>query len=660
MKEIHRKVCWLLLSFLVLYSGANSGSALQVIDLKTPPLEVGRFQKFEISFNLDKSFDNPFDSEQIDICAVFTRPDGQTDRIFAFYTQDFQFRETPVRIQKRDGSERDWPLREYIPSSGNYWQARYTPTMTGKFLYHLEVGSDKGEARHPESGELEFNCLPSDRKGFIRPDPDNYHYLRFDDGSSYFGIGFNSINTMGSCIQGRVRIFDILKKSTPFGANIAQIDLGQGDYLEWSKISQRGFPYYDAYEGLGRYNLQVASQIDSAINLAEDLGVYLRFTFYHWADFTPELYFAENTPGFQHNPYSQQNGGPCRRPIDFLSNPRALRYQEQLLRYIVARWGYSPNIMCWEFWGEVENLELENPALYDENTVIRWHQKFTDYLHKYNPNHMVSTSFQNVKKSLNLFRQVDCDVVTFHKYTSTTLERPFEIVDNMMEQFGILKEFRKPIMPEEFSQSSYDNFGPVLNLPYDENGIHLHQQLWASLMVGGAICAMHWDWQEYIDRYNLYYHCKGITNFLKNEDLSEYQYSGETKVSVRCSNKNLRYIAVDIPSREVKQREGKRPRPYFSQQEVPEARALGLVGESRALVWVYDQGSSFIADNLSDSLNDVTLIIESLSQGIYSIEYWDTMEGSVISTGEAEVINGQLTLNLPSFHRDLALKIRHQ
>ena len=39
--------------------------------------------------------------------------------------------------------------------------------------------------------------------------------------------------------------------------------------------------------------------------------------------------------------------------MEFATNPDAQRLWEQKLRYIAARWGYSTNLFCWEWWNEV-------------------------------------------------------------------------------------------------------------------------------------------------------------------------------------------------------------------------------------------------------------------------------------------------------------------
>ena len=54
------------------------------------------------------------------------------------------------------------------------------------------------------------------------------------------------------------------------------------------------------------------------------------------------------------NPYNARNGGPCASPDDFWTDERARTLYKQRLRYILARWGHSPQVFAWEFWNEVQ------------------------------------------------------------------------------------------------------------------------------------------------------------------------------------------------------------------------------------------------------------------------------------------------------------------
>ena len=60
-----------------------------------------------------------------------------------------------------------------------------------------------------------------------------------------------------------------------------------------------------------------------------------------YGEFTEGGYFNEGC--WVSNPYNAKNGGPCATPGRLLDQPaRPASLYKQRLRYLIARWGYSP------------------------------------------------------------------------------------------------------------------------------------------------------------------------------------------------------------------------------------------------------------------------------------------------------------------------------
>ncbi len=57
---------------------------------------------------------------------------------------------------------------------------------------------------------------------------------------------------------------------------------------------------------------------------------------------------------FGDSPCNIKNGGPLEKLIDYFTNPKAQKANYDRLRYLVARYGYSPNVFVWELWNEVD------------------------------------------------------------------------------------------------------------------------------------------------------------------------------------------------------------------------------------------------------------------------------------------------------------------
>jgi len=640
------------LSFILICIVTISGSSaysLEVTRLKFNTKEIGRYQKLQIDFALDQEFRNPYNPEEIQIEAVFTAPSGTIHRYPAFYIIDHQMRLITVQGEKAGRGKITVDLRKYEPQGDGYWQIRFAPDEEGLWRLLIEIKAGNKVTVYPAESLLSFDCLPSGEPGFLNPDPQNNHYLRFDDGSFFFGIGFNAVNTMGACMDGEVRSMEVMQKMRAQGGNMLQIDLCQGDYLEWTAEKRPLHPYYQAYQNLGWYNQQVASQIDRAVTLAESLGVYLRFSFFHWADFGENP--ADGAPGFSANPYWSRNGGPCRQADQFFTDKTAWEYQKKLFRYILARWGYSTHIICWELWNEVDNT-----LNYNVRIAGNWHKKTSDFLKSYDDNHIVTTSTASVYNALQLFSSFNSEIVTFHNYVSFEEEMPFNIVDNLQRNYKIMRPLNKPIIPGEFGYESQAGLGVLFQLATDSLGIDLHNQMWASLMMGFAATAMPWGWGSYIDRYNLYHHCTGIAKFTEGEDLGRMQSFAEDNLSLQCGERYLKYPAIDFPTPSEK-RNGRRSWGYYEKRSVPEVRVLGLISPDKALVWVQDQGSAWVNYEPLEQVEGVVLTVYGLDEGTVKIEYWNTFRGVIINTAAGEVRGGKLQLPLPAFKHDLAVKI---
>ena len=640
-----------LLTVCVCLTVSVAAYSLEVRDVQISDEMPGLYNKIEFTFNLDREFGNPFDPDEISVDLVITQPSGKVIRIPAFYTRDFEHKEFPVKVRTQRGDLKVVEIRRYEPLGEGYWKVQFAPQETGIHQYYLAISQEGEQFRHPTSGQMTFEGVPSEKPGYLRVDPQNSHYLAFEDGTPFFGVGFNAVNTMGACGEGNIRSFTVMQKMAEQGGNTLQIDFCQGDWLEWTFEENRRFQYYQDYNGLGWYNLKVASDIDSAVALAEKLGIYLRVSFFHWADFNREP--ADGSPGFAKNPYWQRNGGPCRTPMDFFNSREAWEYQKKMFRYIIARWGYSPNIVCWELWNEVDGVPD-----FRAREVIEWHNKAFDYLKELDPNHLLTTSTIDyfVRKSFAEYCRED--LITYHFYVNFHNERPFNIIDNLIDANSSFQRFKKPVIAGEFGYSVEHGWGKTLELSPDSLGVDIHNQFWTSLMDGMAITAMPWGWETHIDRYDLYHHCRGLSKFIENEDLAKIKSYGDDNLEIDSDKRKLIFPEIRTPTREEKE-QGSRSRAVYHDKKVKNAQAFGLISEQRALVWVKDAGYAWVNFNPLQKVINVKLTVKNMTDGLVKIEYWDTFTGEITGTDTGTVKKGKIEIDLPEFYRDIALKIYH-
>ncbi|MGQ9779854.1 MAG: hypothetical protein ACUVRM_08270 [Bacillota bacterium] len=310
------------------------------------------------------------------------------------------------------------------------------------------------------------------------------------------------------------------------------------------------------------------------------------------------------------------NGGFLEEPAEFLTDPRAKDLFRRKLRYIVARWGYSPNLFSWEWFNEV-NLAT---GFADDALLVPWMEEMNAYLKSLDPyGHLVSNSFSSSIRGDEPHWTTDAvDYLQIHQYNQFNWSAIWHEYLRDVRRYST-----KPILIGEYGLQSR-----VL----DPQGIHFHEGLWAGLFVGAAGTGMLWWWDTYIEPNDLYYHFKGVSSFFRGERLPE----GRLKPA------RLTTSSEDL-------------------------QALGLIGESRALVWVrsvkynhrYFENQAFKVGPKKVVFPTVTGAVEipGLLSGTYTVERWDTITGKVVSRAEVRHQGGTFVLKLPRFDKDVAFKI---
>lgn len=91
----------------------SSHGPLKITELTVNSEKIGLYEKFEISFDLEGEWDNPFDPDQIKVDAHFYSPDGQKIIVPGFFYQDY-YQNLNKRLEKAG-----------IP----VWKIRFTPVM---------------------------------------------------------------------------------------------------------------------------------------------------------------------------------------------------------------------------------------------------------------------------------------------------------------------------------------------------------------------------------------------------------------------------------------------------------------------------------------------------------------------------------------------------
>jgi hypothetical protein len=558
------------------YSAHNFDSAA-TLALQSPAQPALRLCPIELAIHLGIDIVNPYDPEEIDLRMTFTSPSGEETQVPAFWT-----------LHQSDPKQSGWRVR-FTPAVAGDWRAAAT-AITAQAAF--------------TSNAITFTVSPRSAPGFVRLHPANPRYLAFDAGATFFPIGVNLAWWRDDAMRDYTRWLDALHAN---GANAARVWMASWAFgIEWSDT------------GIGNYNNRQhrAHWLDEVFRMAEQRGIYLVISL------LPDRDFRDDEVGhWRDNPYNAANGGMAQRPQAFVSDERAKSMFKRRLRYIAARWGYSPNLLAWEWWNEAELTRIETPAL------MPWLKEMTAHLRQFDVNHHLVTTSYAGNGDDDVWRMPEIDLMQRHEYSEAPkwfkpIEGGFRLTPNA------------PAKPLLFGEFGYSPHGETPD-PASALGIHLRNALWASAFNGFASTAMYWWWDTLIDPAQLWPAFKGISTFLRNEDVATY-----------------------------------RAAPAIS--STPKAIAMALRQDERALLWLrnaqFDQSNANYKRLMSEStgerfdftldpLSDVRVQINGLHDGTYRVQWSDPASGAAIAEMQVVAQGGRLIVQAPAFTSDITAKV---
>ena len=160
---------------LFLFSFAVPATAEHKIAITCSSKEAGKYQKVEFTLDAPSSYTNCFDPDEVDLTVQVTTPSGRAVLVPAFWYQPYE--------RGREGG-RDWMYPSGLPR----WQARFAPQELGKYE---AIGLLKDARGTTKSQAVQFRCVPSGSKGFIRVSAKDPRFFEFTEGQPFFPIGQN-------------------------------------------------------------------------------------------------------------------------------------------------------------------------------------------------------------------------------------------------------------------------------------------------------------------------------------------------------------------------------------------------------------------------------------------------------------------------------------
>lgn len=457
-----------LLFILLFFIGFHSRASSQISQYTLLTTEPRQYEKMEWDITLICTWENPYLYPNIAVDMLFETPSGKSISLPCYY------------IAGASGE----------PS---HWRARFTPQEAGCYGYHI-ILSKANEQTHV-SDTSTFSVSSTFKRGFIHRNDD--WTFRFDNGERFRGIGENigwesRSNDDSKFFKAlhenpRFNYYDMLGKLASYGGNFFRTWMCSWNLpLEWKQVINTS-RYRNTTD---HFNPDAINRMDQLVELTDSLGVYFMLTLDHAGSYIG----AE----WEINSYNLKNGGPAASPEDFFRNPRAIVQYKSRLRYLVARWGYSPSIAAWEFFNEIDNVMYAGDADHPikDEIIVAWHDEMSRYLKSIDPyGHMITTSISHREvQGLNSIESIDFNQKHIYKKT--------DAIPSALRQYS--SRFDKPYVIGEFA---YDwDWSKDFNLTAAEFDQDFKRGLWYGLFSPTPILPMTW-WWEFFDH-------RGTTSYI--------------------------------------------------------------------------------------------------------------------------------------------------
>ena len=552
------KIQHILFFVLLAFTQINGFSAPkpEIVNIRQRPDSVGLYEKLEISLELKCEFVNPFDPDEIDIQAVFTSPSGKKWNIPGFYNL----------------------------SRATLWKIRFSPNETGKWNYSVKVRDKNGETvRDGQS----FVAVRSSRKGPLQIAA-NKRYLRYSDGSDFYGVGLWYNDGYEGFGSGRVEAAE-LDNLKSLGVNF---------------ISTYITPLETWATGVGRYDQNIAGRLDELLQMLEERDMLLSLNLWFHSYLSETVWGGGNVRWYV-NPYKQVTEAK-----DFYSSDAAWKYQEKLYRYFIARWGYSRSLALWFIVDEINGTDGWVKG--DSLAASEWGRKVHNYLKTNDPYNRPTTGTRSggIKEFWHQGYQT-FDIAAREIYeaqgfpinkTSTIDSAAVNPLTSSYRNYASENQklwhgYGKPVINGEtgWAHTFYEPSMPGYLAMY-------HNALWVTLATGSAMTPFWWAHSRFI-----------------NDNVINSQITSIRKFTDQIPFSKL----TDITPAEVKCLRGD---------------AYGMKTNEVVFGWVVNSASDVAGEKIT---------VSSIKNGKYKLKIFHTWRGVFLEEKEVTVTDGNISFGPP-------------
>lgn len=373
---------------------------------------------------------------------------------------------------------------------------------------------------------------------------------------------------------------------------------------------------------VGTFSPSVVAFWDAFIEMAERHGLYLLLTPYD------TFWQAANWGRY---PYNAELGGPCQTTRDWLTARPCIEAQKNRWRFILDRWGGSPNIMAWDIMNEIDiwwDATADDIRAYIDEmaTFIREYET-----ERWGRAHMLTVSSAASVPEGELGRIIYnhplLDFANTHLYIGPAIKAPDDPIGAApMMAGGVALSLQAIDDNRPFFDSESGPIDRWIADPRFDAEYH-HNMSWAHLAAGGAGSGMRWPyttphWILPEMRDNLL----GLARFAAQIDWANFPS--------RNLGSNLLIDDRDIIR-------------------------VGCSDGRTAIIWLLLD----TRDGKTPQFEGRTLMINrTLADGDYTVEFWETYTGTPLTRTTVTVTDGQFRLALPALDaapdlKDLALLI---
>lgn len=626
-----------LLSFGFLSAKANPS-----INNVTYPSSVELYEKFEVNFDVQGNYNNPYSYREIEVTGMFEHLQYDVnERIDGFFYRQYEHTCSPL------GSD------QLIGVNGATFALRYTPRKTGTYRFSITATDVDGTTTTSFYTFTVYAVNGNNYPGFINLHPGEDHFA-YEDGTRYLPIATN----MAFAASGKTWCeFD--KWLTLFsmnGGNSVRIwtNAYWGFSLEGNQTMSVPLP-----PGNYNSNQRILSILDQVFDRSKELDVNLKLCLNATVVYSDEK-VCDNPYQIHTFNVNCQNVNTTNETFSpnipnelfFQTNAgnETWEMQQNRHRYFIARYGYATNLEAYEVFNETElidDLRIGNSASdgYYPNMFgpyLQWNQEIIDLIDRKDIyNHPITTSHLNGRDPdaanpnylmTPIYNNPLVDFTEIHAYSFNTDDDygVFNYGDLPLNELiynGInyAKDgFNKPAMVNEFLWQAK---GPQ---HYDPNAFGLHQGMWTSYMAGTPSIASPWFWKSHLHEGGHWGQFFGISSFV---DITKNKLTNDMEAEQQIVSANGSGVRWTVLS-------GQQFAMGYAQDTMFDWRAMHRDGTA----YLNTLASS---DYPGYTTSSKTVQMEPNRQ--YFLEWYDTHWGNVISSTVVHSdANGNVTLTTPN------------